>query len=142
MTLPAEHIMEMDDELLPSGRLLPMGLQGYDLRTPTSVSTLELDHVFTGLPEHSEAAITYPDQNLRIRLATSPEFTHMVLYTLESDKGFICLENQTGSTDMINLHTRAHKEADEALSKASHLMILPPSETHRGYIEYTVDILD
>ncbi|HSH31774.1 MAG TPA: aldose 1-epimerase [Candidatus Saccharimonadales bacterium] len=136
VTLPAEYVMEADQELLPSGRLIPMGSGGYDLRQPTPVSQLKLDHVFTGLHADANAAIDYPAQKLKIALKASNDFTHMVLYTLEADKGFICFENQTGSTDMINLHTKAQKEANTELVKATHLLVLPPGRTHRGFIEY------
>ncbi|HEX8226918.1 MAG TPA: hypothetical protein VF572_03560 [Candidatus Saccharimonadales bacterium] len=141
VVLPAEHIMEADEDLLPSGTLLPMGVHDYDLRNPTPVSSLELDHVFTGLHKDADAAIIYPDRHLKLKLACSSEFTHMVLYTLESDKGFICFENQTGSTDMINLHTKSQKESDEDLAKAAHLMTLPAGESHSGYIEYRIEAL-
>jgi aldose 1-epimerase len=138
VTLPAEHVMETDDDLLPLGSLAQMDQQDYDLRRPTPVGDLTLDHVFTGLHETVAPTITYPDQGLTLTLAASPDFTHMVLYTLESDKGFICYENQTGSTDMINLHTKAHKSNDPDLAKAAHLLVLPAGQKHRGYITYAV----
>ncbi len=138
VTLPADSIMEADDELLPTGRLLPMGAQEYDVRLPTAVSELELDHVFTELHPGAVARIDYPRQNLALNLRASSDFTHLVLYTLEADKGFICFENQTGSTDMINLHAKAQQRGDQALAKAAHLLVLPPRAKHQGFIAYEV----
>lgn len=137
VTLPANYIMEMDDELLPSGNLIPMGEQGYDLRQPAPVSKLHLDHVFTGLDPAVPPSIDYTALGFRLNLHSSPDFTHMVLYTEKAaEKHFICFENQTGSTDMINLHTRAVATNDERLKQAAHLLILGPGQKHQGYIEY------
>ena len=137
VTLPADYIMEADEALLPTGRLIDVTNTGYDLRQPAPVSALQLDTVFTGLHRNEYACVDYRTLGMKVYLKASDEFTHMVLYTLED--GFICFENQTGSTDMINLHTRAIKERDRALEKAAHLLILAPGQSHRGYIEYLVE---
>ena len=50
--LPAEVVMEADDELLPTGRLFDVNkimYAMYDLRTPIPVGHLKLDHVYTSL---------------------------------------------------------------------------------------------
>lgn len=49
------------------------------------------------------------------------------------------MENQSGSTDMINLHSRAIKEDNELLKKAAHLLILEPGDTHQGFINYSIE---
>ncbi len=139
VTLPANSIMEADKELLPSGRLIPMGEQEYDLRRPTPIKGLFLDHVFTDLQLGTPAVIDYTTLGKRLTLDSSPDFTHMVLYSeAAEEKNFICLENQTGSTDMINLHERAVQTGDSALQKAAHLLVLGAGATHQGYIEYSL----
>ena len=137
ITLPADYAMEADEALLPTGRLIDVTHTGYDLRQPAAVGALQLDTVFTGLRRNECASIDYRTLGMKVYLKASDEFTHMVLYTLED--GFICFENQTGSTDMINLYTRAVKEGAEELEKAAHLLILPPNRFHTGYIEYEVE---
>lgn len=145
VTLPANYIMEADEELLPSGELRPMGSRGYDLRQPTPVSALDLDHVFTGLLPDDKPRIDYQDLDMSVVLESSDDFTHMVLYSQEKnpapgrDTGFICFENQTGSTDMINLHTKAQKTRDETLEAAAHLMIVPPGGSCSGFINYRIE---
>ena len=137
--LPADSVMETDDELLPTGVLIPMGEQGYDLRRPTPVGALALDHVFTDLDPSRPPSIHYTSLGFKLNLNHSPDFTHMVLYTEKAaEKGFICFENQTSATDAINLHERAIRQADERLKQAAHLMILGPGQTHQGYIEYEI----
>jgi aldose 1-epimerase len=137
VTLPADYIMETDEALLPTGRLIDVTNTGYDLRHPKAVGTLKLDTVFTGLHHDDRASVDYRTLGMKVYLLASDEFTHMVLYTLEN--GFICFELQTGSTDMINLYTRAMKEGNKALEHAAHLLILPPGQSHTGYISYQIE---
>ena len=125
--LPADYVMEADNQLLPSGKLKNVTDTEYDLRQPKSVDLLNLDHVFTGL--RGKAYIEYKKQKMKIYLNTSEEFTHIVLYTMEKNKGFICLENQTCSTDSINLDAKGFK-------KEAHLLTIAPGKSFTGYIEY------
>ncbi len=137
ITLPARSMMESDKQLLPTGRLIDVRDSTNDLRLPTPVSKIHLDAVFTDLEHGQPGVVDSRTHGIRVDLRASDDFTHMVLYTLE--QGFVCFENQTGSTDMINLYTRAKKEHDEDLLRAAHLLILPPGQTHAGYIEYGVE---
>jgi aldose 1-epimerase len=137
VTLPADYVMEANEELLPSGKLLAVTGTQYDLRRPTPVSELQLDTVFTGLHPGEKASVDYRTLGMRVYLSASEEFTHSILYTLED--GFICFENQTGSTDMINLYTRAVEEQNGELEEAAHLLILPPDHNHTGYIGYQIE---
>jgi aldose 1-epimerase len=137
VSLPADYIMEADEKLLPSGKLREVTGTEYDLRRPTPVDGLHLDTVFTGLHAGEKATVDYRTLGMRVCLSASEEFTHLVLYTLED--GFICLENQTGSTDMINLYTRAVEEQKIDLEKAAHLLILPPGHSHTGSIAYQIE---
>lgn len=136
VTLPANSIMEADSSLLPTGKLLPMDGQPDDLREPKPVSKLKLDHVYTDLIRGAEPSIRYSTLGLTIVLKSSPAFTHMVLFTEEADRDYFCYENQTSSTNAINLHTKAVKEGDERLKRAAHLMILEPGDSHTEHIEY------
>ena len=135
--LPADYIMEADEELLPSGKLREVSGTQYDLRQPLPVSRLQLDTVFTGLHPGEKASVDYRTLGMKVNLSSSEEFSHLVLYTLED--GFIVLENQTGSTDMINLYTRAIEEHNIELEKAAHLLILPPGHSHSGHIIYQIE---
>lgn len=130
--LPTDYMMEADEDLLPIGKLKRVVGTECDLNKQKPVSLLNLDHVFTGL--HGKAYILYKKQRIKIYLKTSKEFTHMVLYTQEKNKGFICLENQTCSTDAINLAVKGFK-------KEAHLLTLAPSKSFTGYIEYRVEYL-
>ncbi len=137
VTLPADYVMEADEELLPSGKLLEVTGTQYDLRRPTPIDRLQLDTVFTVLHPGEKASVDYRTLGMSVYLNASDDFTHLILYTLED--GFICFEYQTGSTDMINLHTRAVEEQNIELEKAAHLLTLPPGQTHTGYIAYQIE---
>jgi aldose 1-epimerase len=136
VSIPAKYVMEADDELLPTGRLLDVRgiMYGmFDLREPVPLAHLKLDHVYTGLLEDKHAYIEYRKQAMRLRISSSQEFTHMVIYTApEDDASFFCLENQTCSTDAVNLHNRG-------LQEMSHLLELRPGESSSGFIQYMIE---
>ena len=136
VSIPATQVMEADAELLPTGRLLDVREIMYamfDLRQPVAIANLKLDHVYTGLQHNGIATIQYQKERIRLDISASEEFTHMVIYTPppEKDGPFFCLENQTCSTDAINLHNRGLKEM-------AHLLELHPGESSEGFIRYTV----
>ena len=134
VTLPAAHVMEADAELLPTGRLLDVQSTMYamfDLNHPRPVDHLRLDHVYTTLPAQHEAMIDRLDLNLRLRLTTSADFTHAVIYTLGGN-AFFCLENQTCSTDAINL-------AQRDMQEIAHLLEVEPGAEQSGFIRYAVE---
>ena len=136
VSIPANSVMEADDELLPTGRLLDVrGIMYamFDLREPVPIAHLKLDHVYTGLQKNGSAVIEYRKQAMRLQITASEAFTHMVIYTSpsEADSPFFCLENQTCSTDAINLHSRG-------LGEMAHLLELRPGESSDGFIQYTV----
>lgn len=134
VTLPADRVMEADEGLLPTGRLLDVHSTMYamfDLNQPTPVSQLKLDHVYTNLPAQHEALIEYHDLGLRVRFATSEDFTHAVIYT-PAQSPFFCLENQTCSTDAINLHQRGMQDI-------AHLLEVQPGEQVSGFIRYAIE---
>ena len=134
--LPAKSIMEADKGLLPTGKLIDVKTTNFNLNNPIPLSKLSLDHVFTNLNRSKMPYIDYTDKKLRIYLESSKDFTHAVLYTKE--KSSFCFENQTGATDMINLHTKGIKDYDRALQKAAHLLILSPGNQHTGYVYYRI----
>lgn len=134
VTLPAGHVMEADQELLPTRRLLDVSsvmYEMFDLSQPTPVSHLKLDHVYTSLPAANEALIEHCAQNLRVRITASADFTHAVIYTLGNGP-FFCLENQTCSTDAINLYQQDRQDI-------AHLIEVQPGEEASGFIRYTVE---
>ena len=136
VSIPADYVMEADDELLPTGRLLDVrGIMYamFDLREPVAIAHLKLDHVYTGLHKNEAAVIEYRKQQMKLCISASDEFTHMVIYTPpEEDGPYFCLENQTCATDAINLHHRG-------LSEIAHLLEVRPGENSTGFIRYTVE---
>jgi aldose 1-epimerase len=130
VVLPAECVMEATPDLLPTGRLIPVPGSKVDVRRETSVGALALDHIFTGVPAGQIAEVGYPSQKLRVRLVTSPEFSHLVLYTPRG-AAFFCLENQTCSADAHNLY-------DHGYRAESGLRFVPAGGTASGSVTYQV----
>jgi aldose 1-epimerase len=58
------------------------------------------------------------------------DFTHLVHYTPRGER-FFCLENQTCSTDVHNLHAKGFTEA-------AGLKTVAPRAVHRGAVRYVV----
>lgn len=136
VSLPASAVMEADNQLLPTGRVLDVtGLMYsmFDLRQPTPVNALRLDHVYADLQASTPAIIDYGGLSMQLHITATDDFTHAVIYTLTGDNPFFCLEHQTCSTDAVNLHEQGNLPGE-----MTHLLELPPGQTHRGAIQYTV----
>jgi aldose 1-epimerase len=130
ITVPAKYVMDTDSELIPSGKLVETEGTMHDLNNQRIVDKLELDHVFTGLKKNKPATIEYVKERIKIIAKASDDFTHAVLYT-PKDAPFFCLENQTCSTDAINLH-------EKGFITESNLLVLKPGKTHKGFVEYLI----
>jgi aldose 1-epimerase len=137
ISIPAQYVMEADTDLLPTGRLFNVSdimYAMFDLRKPLPLDSLKLDHVYMGLDKNEAAIIEYRKQRMKLRLSASEDFTHMVIYTPppQGDSSYFCMENQTCSTDAVNLH-------HQGLNEIAHLLELHPGETSTGFIQYTVE---
>ena len=123
----ADSYMENDPNHLPTGTLLP-AIGEYDLTKPTQVNSLQLDHVYTNIKKQPCAVIEFSDKT--VTLQTSDEFKKLVVYTPQ-DSPFFCLENQTCSTDAINMYQKGFKEE-------SSLICLKPQEEREGTIKMVI----
>jgi aldose 1-epimerase len=98
----ADKVMDMTEDKLPTGKLIDVSHSEKDLRDGSNISTLSLDHVYTELEYAPTAIICYND--LKIELDSTKDFSHMVVFT--PDASFFCIENQTCSTDAVNLYNK------------------------------------
>lgn len=104
ISVPAASVMEMTEEKIPTGKLIPAGKTVPDLRTPVLVDGLSLDHVYTDCPAGAYAEIFYKD--CKVKLEATEEFGHIVVFT--PDAPFFCVENQSCSTDCFNLFAKGY----------------------------------
>ena len=104
ISVPAASVMEMTEEKIPTGKLIPAGEPVPDLRTPVLVDGLSLDHVYTDCPAGAYAEIFYKD--CKVKLEATEEFGHIVVFT--PDAPFFCVENQSCSTDCFNLFAKGY----------------------------------
>ena len=125
ITVPADSVMEMTEEKIPTGKVIPVGETVPDLRQPTAVDELNLDHVFTDRHKGECAVISYED--CTVSLKATEEFGHIVVFTPEAP--FFCIENQSCSTDCFNLYAKGFEEE-------SGLLTVKPGEKRGGAIQF------
>lgn len=124
--------METDDNLIPTGKLIDVTKTPFDLQNPVSLSQLSLDHVYTDLSREKFPYLDYTQLKEKITFKSSDQFGHVVIFTGNNADQFVCVENQTCSTDAINLYS-------EGYVKESGLRIVNPHDTDTGYIEYVFE---
>ena len=125
--VPAQRYYETDENLIPTGRLLPAG-EGTTIHDDFhSVESLYLDTVFRGLSEDVCSQVKWDDTLLSIR--ASDCFRNAVVFTPHNRPGF-CIEPQTCSTDFLNMHARG-------LADESGLISLEGGQTFRCFVEMT-----
>ena len=126
--VPVRRYYETDENLIPTGRILPAD-EGKVLDDDFhSVESLYLDTVFRGMSEDAEALVRYDDVTLHIR--SSDCFRNAVIFTPHNRDGF-CIEPQTCSTNFMDLH--AQGRTDE-----SGLLTLAAGKCFRCFVEMTV----
>jgi aldose 1-epimerase len=130
ITIPTDYVMESTPDCLPTGRVLEVENTPFDIRTPSAVGGLNVDHNYIGLKSNIPSSISYENKPFYLTLDTSDEFTHIVLFTPPKEN-FFCIENQTCSTDAHNLYNKGFKEE-------SGLIFVSPGHVHQGYIKYSV----
>ncbi|GLV57746.1 hypothetical protein KDH_45820 [Dictyobacter sp. S3.2.2.5] len=136
VSLPAATVMEADEELLPTGRLLDVSGTMYsmfDLRQPVPVGNLKLDHVYMDMQPGAPAIIDYRQHGLQLHISATDDFTHSVIYTATEKDPFFCLEHQTCSTDAINLHNQG-----EERRRMAHLLEVQPGASFQGTLKYHI----
>jgi aldose 1-epimerase len=130
ISIPARSWMESPKRtLLPTGRLIPVAGKPYDVRKPTPVGKLTLDHVYTNIAAGKYAVVDYRTLRCKVILKPTRDFTHFVVYT--GHKKAVCIENQTCSTD-------AHNLWDKGFEKESHLIVIPTGRSYSGHVDYSI----
>ncbi len=135
ISIPAQAVMEADEEMLPTGRIFDVNkvmYAMYDLREPHPIGYLKLDHVYTRLNQPALSIVDYTRLAMQLHISATEDFTHAVIFTPEQLPSF-CIEYQTCSTDAINLHQQG-----SALREAAHLLEVQPGATFSGTLSYSV----
>ena len=130
LCVPAQWHMEAVN-LMPTGKLEKLDGAAFDIRQPTPVPNLVLDDVYFGMRPENPAWIEYRQEGVRLQLAASGEFTHMVVY-IQPQNAFFCVENQTCSTDAHNLYA-------QGLVEESNLQIVPAGGVREGWVHYILE---
>lgn len=128
--VPAQKHMEAEG-LLPTGKLESLDGSPYDLRKQVLLEKLDLDDVYWGLTPEQPAGYECRDKGVKVTLAASKEFTHMVIYTPKGQP-FFCMENQTCSTDAHNLFAKGRQEE-------AHLLIAKRGKPVTGWVKIKIE---
>src|SRR6266704_3251728 len=86
LSIPAQAVMEADDEMLPTGRIFDVKkvmYAMYDLREPVPVGYLKLDHVYTRLNKPALSVLDYTKLAMQLHISATDDFTHLVIVTPE-----------------------------------------------------------
>ena len=129
--VPVKRYYETDENLIPTGRLLPAGEGTTIWDDFHSVESLDLDTVFRGMREDEPAQVKYEDMLLSIR--ASDCFRNAVVFTPKNKTGF-CIEPQTCATNYINLHA-------QGLADESGLLTLAAGQSFDCFVEYSAEKL-
>ena len=118
-------------KLFPTGKLDPTKGTQWDLSEPKVLSSLNLDDVYFGATPESNVNIFFDDINRVLNIRATEDFTHVVVYS--PNRNYVCIENQTQSTDAFNLHA-------QGFVKEAHLQILEAGQKTGGHIDYRISI--
>ncbi len=129
LTVPVCRLYEADENLFPTGRIVPADeahtiADGYH-----TVESLYLDNVYRGMTGDMESKIRYED--IVLHISGSDCFRNAVVYTPHDRPGF-CIEPQTCSTNFINLH-------EQGFVDESGLLVLPPKKEFTCRVDYVVE---
>ena len=128
--LPVDYVMEATEALLPTGKITPITEMAYDLRQPTSIGKLDLDHVFLRKAGDAPALIHYAEQGFGLKIQATNDFSHFVVYS-PRNMPYFCVESQTCSTNAHNLYTRGLKDI-------SGLALVPAGAHATGNVKYSI----
>jgi len=104
LRLPSEGIWELNEDLLPTGRIVPLGIhEDFDRAEGGNLAGKDLDTVFY-IGNRSRTAVLTRSDGYELRYSVSPEFKHWVIFTKGKADQWICLEPYTWVTNAPNLH--------------------------------------
>ena len=126
---PVSRLYEADENLFPTGRIIPADEAHTIDEDFASVESLYVDNVYRGMTSDMEALIRYED--VLISINSSDCFRNLVVFTPHDRPGF-CIEPQTCSTNFINLHQRG-------LVDESGLLVLAPGKSFSCRVDYFVE---
>ena len=130
IVIPADYVMKTTSDLLPTGELTTVSHTTFDLNKPIVVDSLDLDHVYTGIHKGQSAEVLYKSLGIKVVLAATDDFSHIVLYSARGEDYF-CVENYTCSTDAHNLYNKG-------FNQQSGLKFVPAGTSHTGHVNYII----
>ncbi|MFW6361487.1 MAG: aldose 1-epimerase [Spirochaetota bacterium] len=97
LCIPADRYVDMDEKLVPSGRLLPVEGSEYDFRRAKPIDAIVLDHGF----ENPAGYMEYSTADMIIRIEQSELFAYSQVF-IPPTRSSIALEPISAATDAFN----------------------------------------
>ena len=129
LTAPVRRLYEADENLFPSGRIIPADEAHTVADGFRTVESLYVDNVYRGMTSDMESMIRFPE--LTLHISGSDCFRNLVVYTPHDRPGY-CIEPQTCSTNFINLR-------EQGFVDESGLLLLPPGKEFACRVDYVVE---
>lgn len=126
--VPVRRVYEADENLIPTGKIVPAPADMTLCDDFHSVESLYLDNVFRGMTSDMEAEILYDD--VEVHISGSDCLRNAVVFTPHNRNGF-CIEPQTCATNFLNMHA-------QGLVDESGLMVLPAGKCFACKVDFTV----
>lgn len=124
VTVAADHVLETSEDLIPTGRLIPVS-GDTDLRRGPALGERRLDHVYAGA--RGPALVTWPE--LELRLDFDPPIETVVVYT---PPHAACVEPQTAWPDAPALASSAVEGTGMAALDAGEVFMASTTWTWRS----------
>lgn len=110
LEMSAERVLEFDDNLLPTGKILPVENLSVDFRSSRKIGQTLLNHCFTDLERDSKGiarlCLKNPGKTREVQIWMDENFPYLVAYTGDAlgknARKSIALEPMTCGTDAFN----------------------------------------
>ncbi len=104
--IPARYVVELDDRLIPTGKLIPVESRNLDFRQSRSISNTVLDNVFTGLIPDNDGVVTRlsnSDAGATIEVWQDRPYNYLVVFTPpQPHRDSVAIEPMTCNTNAFN----------------------------------------
>ena len=129
--LPCDHTLELNEEIIPTGEVLPVEGTDMDLRGGRSMEGVYVDAAFWKRHPGDTSDVTWAARHRKLTIEASDNFPHMIVYAPQGQP-FVCVENLTTCPNAPNLVTAGKGEV-------ANMLIAEPGQTVEGWIKYTVE---
>jgi len=106
ITIPAESLVELDDRLIPTSRLMPLEGTALDFRRGRRIGDTSLDNIFTHLAREGGETVTRlssPELGVTLEMWQEAVYGYLVVFTPPAEaRDSVAIEPMTCNTNAFN----------------------------------------